>query len=136
MKKHAMTMLEIMEYCKDGKKEITMSYNAKCDGLKVFVSKGNIEEGFTIDREALDVPMHMGRILEDIDFLLDFTEARLKEGAQIVRASKNMAHYNIDNSGVAECSACGERYVDVTKRFCPNCGRMMVGKKHKNWRSE
>lgn len=31
-------------------------------------------------------------------------------------------HYIIDDMGDSSCSECGERYLDVTKRFCPECG--------------
>lgn len=31
-------------------------------------------------------------------------------------------HYIIDDMGDSSCSECGEKYLDVTKRFCPECG--------------
>lgn len=31
-------------------------------------------------------------------------------------------HYIIDDMGNSSCSECGEKYLDVTKRFCPECG--------------
>ena len=51
---------------------------------------------------------------EYIDNLLDIP-------AEDVRPM-NYGHYITDELGDSKCSECGERYLDVTKNYCPNCG--------------
>lgn len=33
-----------------------------------------------------------------------------------------IGHYVTDDMGDFSCSECGEKYLDITKRFCPECG--------------
>lgn len=33
-----------------------------------------------------------------------------------------IGHYITDDMGDSSCSECGEKYLDITKRFCPECG--------------
>lgn len=33
-----------------------------------------------------------------------------------------IGHYVTDDMGDSSCSECGEKYLDITKRFCPGCG--------------
>lgn len=33
-----------------------------------------------------------------------------------------IGHYVTDDIGDSSCSECGEKYLDITKRFCPECG--------------
>ena len=33
-----------------------------------------------------------------------------------------IGHYVTDEMGDSSCSECGEKYLDITKRFCPECG--------------
>lgn len=33
-----------------------------------------------------------------------------------------IGHYVTDDMGDSSCSECGEKYLDITKRFCPECG--------------
>ena len=33
-----------------------------------------------------------------------------------------IGHYIPDDLGDFSCSECGEKYLDITKRFCPECG--------------
>lgn len=33
-----------------------------------------------------------------------------------------IGHYITDDMGDCSCSECGEKYLDITKRFCPECG--------------
>ncbi|MBO7668983.1 MAG: hypothetical protein J6S60_00200 [Oscillospiraceae bacterium] len=37
------------------------------------------------------------------------------------------AHYIINEDGDPRCSACGAKYIDSTKRYCPDCGARMDG---------
>lgn len=33
-----------------------------------------------------------------------------------------IGHYITDDMGDSSCSECGEKYLDITKRFCQECG--------------
>lgn len=35
--------------------------------------------------------------------------------------------YITNDMGDSSCSECGERYLDVTQNYCPNCGAKMDG---------
>lgn len=35
--------------------------------------------------------------------------------------------YIIDDMGDSSCSECGEKWLDVTKNYCPNCGAKLDG---------
>jgi hypothetical protein len=39
-------------------------------------------------------------------------------------------HYITDDMGDSSCSECGEKYLDITKRFCPACGADMRGEQN------
>ncbi len=37
------------------------------------------------------------------------------------------AHYIISEDGDPRCSACGAKYIDSTRKYCPDCGARMDG---------
>ena len=36
-------------------------------------------------------------------------------------------HYVTDEWGDSSCSVCGENYLNVTQKYCPNCGARLDG---------
>jgi NADH pyrophosphatase NudC (nudix superfamily) len=57
----------------------------------------------------------------DYPFIDDIQNAIEEIPAADVRPVRK-GHYIIDDMGDSSCSECGEKYLDVTKRFCPECG--------------
>lgn len=72
-----------------------------------------------ISREAASDLLAMSLIDE---WEPEYAQDRLSEiPAADVRPVK-IGHYVTDEMGDSSCSECGEKYLDITKRFCPECG--------------
>lgn len=37
-------------------------------------------------------------------------------------------HYITDEFGDSSCSVCGEKYLNITQNYCPQCGALLDGK--------
>ena len=70
-------------------------------------------------------PFKIGFLDDNTDGFNDGIDTAISElsvmPAADVRPVK-IGHYITDEMGDSSCSECGEKYLDITKRFCPECG--------------
>lgn len=72
-----------------------------------------------------------GRTGQNIDYQngvyagLDMAYVALNRFPAADVRSVKIGHYVSNGMGDSSCSECGEKYLDITKRFCPNCGANM-----------